>query len=560
MTRRTAITPDERIAERVMARQSVGGRMAARLATKQRLAEARAHLRELKATRRQRTKDSHAKVRADLAKIRERTREMRAALRTASKAAGELARYIAPGARVHLSKHHRAALELLSAEHAGLTAIAQADVEEELAHRQGLAPAQTTAQAKARGRRMDARQESDDAVRAELDDFQARIFDRLKSQRGGFRRGKGARTAKVSRAEEFLEWLGNHPHAINEQHRLDEALNEAEVLAAEERHYATRAEAEGSSGTPDEGDPWDADAYDTTEYEPGDEGGYPDPTDARPARLERGRLSRRPTPRARIDVSDLVRLRAPSTAPARLERGRLSRRPTPRARIDARDLLQLERPERPELPEPYRQRPGYVSAEQLEDAVRARLDAHRADMSTHGASREAAASRMRLDANGQMWTGVREARARAAALPPDDEWHIGGRDTQDVLAEEVLAKRLREDYKGAALRKPLNKDERYACTFRWHRLGGLEFRGPEEDAWIGVISAKVRELAEVAQPTARSKSKRAESLLGVTDRKAKPTADELAAARAATRNARENQEMAAAEARRQRAELAALVR
>lgn len=201
-----------------------------------RIATLRANLVELRGGKRSRTKQLRAKVREDLQRIRSRTREMRAALRLASQAAAELARYIAPGARVHLSKAHRAALAELASEHAGLVAGVSTSLDDEQrdariarAWSKGRAP---------KMRHAERRHESDDAVRAELDPMQARIFSRLVRAGKKFPAGKSG----ASRAETFLAYLHNHGAEVAQQQRLDEQLDEAELVALEREH---RAELDG---------------------------------------------------------------------------------------------------------------------------------------------------------------------------------------------------------------------------------------------------------------------------------------------------------------------------
>jgi len=220
------------------------------------LAALRLRIGELKAAKKARTKALASIAREGLAKVRQRTRDLRAALIEASKAAREVSRYIAPGAKVKLTKARAAALAMLAEEHGGLIAGAHMSLEDERKEQRwaramdrsnaNRTKSRTTAGARAR------LSESDDEVRANLDPQLVRIFDRVK--------GKIAGNARKSRTEAFLEYA-QQEHVLHEHGwAADETLpSEAELRRQEaalrddlshERTYgpkATRARLEAET-------------------------------------------------------------------------------------------------------------------------------------------------------------------------------------------------------------------------------------------------------------------------------------------------------------------------
>jgi len=215
--------------------------MLAKNLSAQRIAKLRADLRGLRAMRNLGRAVVKARTRAKLAHVRDRTKQLRASLRTAASAVAELAKYITIGAKVTLSAPQRAALEALAAEHHTYHEAWKGDLEVERTHRRGLTPARSDSHIRGARTRAEREEEADSLLAGNLEPLEARIFWRLR-KRLPFKTTRTEATKGASRLEVFLEYLHNHSHEYNDQARIDEALNEAELQKAEAAHYADHGE------------------------------------------------------------------------------------------------------------------------------------------------------------------------------------------------------------------------------------------------------------------------------------------------------------------------------
>lgn len=134
-------------------------------------------------------------ARETLARIRARAKELRDALRVASAAARELSKYIAPGARVVIGRHHRAALSTLAAEH------------ERISHEVGAERARLkpdgTHHATQRTTAAERAHESDDEVRGNV---AAELLPAFEAWRRRVRA-----TSRMTRTEAFLQMVHDAP-------------------------------------------------------------------------------------------------------------------------------------------------------------------------------------------------------------------------------------------------------------------------------------------------------------------------------------------------------------
>lgn len=207
-----------------------------------RLTEIRAMIKAANEQRRERTKAIKQGARDALRHVRQRTVDLRRHLSEASKAAAELSKFIAPGARVHLSARQSAALQGLASSHGALVHTLSTEARDALAKEKALREDRAEVRsAKSYGKRWkekplssarERREEDDDAVRGNLPRELLPAFEKMK--------GKIKGSAHRSRTEAFLEWATDHAgdaarYAETAAEDISDLIEEEKQLAAEMR-------------------------------------------------------------------------------------------------------------------------------------------------------------------------------------------------------------------------------------------------------------------------------------------------------------------------------------
>ena len=169
-------------------------------------------------------RELRASAKSTLARIRLRTAELRAALRLASAAARELSRYIAPGARVLISREQAQALRTLAAEHKAITHQVTAE-RARLTSSGSPHPVQRSTAAERAA-------ESDDEVRANIERELLPAFE-------AWRRRVRA-TPRMTRTEAFLQLVHDNPADAARLYFEAQERAALEEVEENEREYAER--------------------------------------------------------------------------------------------------------------------------------------------------------------------------------------------------------------------------------------------------------------------------------------------------------------------------------